>query len=134
MQRARRLRITVSVTSSPVSVLAVRLYALSVPSDCDNTNMTDGAIKPIMRPDGKPLDWNDPDTWFCVDSLQDADIYRHLDGYVRCLDCSAVSPERRAHLKAGILQKVNSRHSRSSVRTNTAFYSHWLLAKTKVWH
>ena len=47
----------------------------------------------LRRPDGRPLDWRDPSTWFCMDCLQDADTYHHLDGYIRCENCTAVWAE-----------------------------------------
>lgn len=52
------------------------------------------SVSPVLRPDGEPLRWDDVDTWFCMDCDQDADAYRHLDGYIRCLDCAAVWEER----------------------------------------
>ena len=47
-------------------------------------------VGPILRPDGEPLDYGDPATWFCFDCRGEDDIYNHLDGYIRCQNCTAV--------------------------------------------
>ena len=48
-------------------------------------------VIPFSHPvTGQILVWDDVSTWWCFDCLQEADDYCHLDGFVRCFDCTAV--------------------------------------------
>ena len=58
-----------------------------------NMATNDRGLIPLRRPDGRALNWCETTTWFCMDCLQDADTYHHLDGYIRCPDCTAVWAE-----------------------------------------
>lgn len=48
----------------------------------------------IFHPEsGHLLLWDDASTWWCFDCLRVAETYTHLDGYVRCQDCTALWAE-----------------------------------------